>query len=79
MRDYNYHFKLSENSSLGLDVIRIIAIQMVVIGHGIRFTGVFPFFHFPNFPWIQNIGVVVFFLLSGFLITHVTLKKMNNP
>jgi len=79
MRDYNYHFKLSENSSLGLDVIRIISIQMVVIGHGISFFGIFTFLQFPNFPWIQNIGVVVFFLLSGFLVTHVTLKKMNNP
>jgi len=79
MRDYNYHFKLSENSSLGLDVIRIIAIQLVVIGHGISFMGIFTSFHPPNFPWVQNISVVVFFLLSGFLITHSTLKKMNNP
>lgn len=77
MKDYNYHIELSENSSLGLNIIRIIAIQMVVIGHGISFMGIFPYLSQPYFPYLQNIGVVLFFLISGFLITYTTLRKMN--
>jgi peptidoglycan/LPS O-acetylase OafA/YrhL len=51
---------------------------MVVIGHGISFMGLFMFLHEPNFPWIQNIAVVLFFLLSGVLITHTTLTRKKN-
>lgn len=73
-----YNFKLSENASISLDFIRVTAIFMVVIGHGITFMGIFPFLYYPNVPWMQNIGVVVFFLLSGFLITYSLFTKRNN-
>lgn len=73
-----YHFKLSENASIGLDLMRGLSAQLVVIGHGISFMGIALFLQPPNFPWIQNIGVLVFFLLSGLLITHSTFSKMSS-
>lgn len=76
----NYRFQFSENTSLCLDLLRVIASQLVVIGHGASFMGIFLLLHEPpvgNFPWIQNIGVVIFFLLSGLLITWVTFNKMT--
>jgi len=68
-------FKLSEGSSVVLDLIRALSSQIVVVGHGISFCGIWKFLHQPNFPWMQNIAVLVFFLLSGFLITYSTVNK----
>lgn len=64
----------SESSSL-LDFVRGGAAQLVVVGHGISFTGVAPYLKQPNFPWVRNIAVLVFFILSGFLITYSLLGK----
>jgi len=73
-------FKLSSGSSIVLDLIRGLSAQIVVIGHGISFFGIFTFLHEPNFPWMQNIAVLIFFLLSGYLITYSTVrKKMKIP
>lgn len=71
------NFKLTEGSSLILDLIRGLSAQVVVIGHGISFFGIFTFLHEPNFPWMQNIAVLIFFLLSGFLITYSTVRKLD--
>ncbi|MEM6162035.1 acyltransferase [Erwinia sp. P6884] len=67
--------KLSKRESLGLDFIRALASLAVVIGHGISYFGIFKFLHQPNIPWMQNIAVVVFFILSGFVITYSTKLK----
>lgn len=67
--------KLTKSESLGLDLIRAIASQMVVIGHGISFFGIFKMLHAPHFPWMQNIAVVIFFILSGFVITYSAIIK----
>jgi peptidoglycan/LPS O-acetylase OafA/YrhL len=69
------NYKLEEGSSITLDLIRGISSQIVVIGHGISFFGIFTFLHEPNFPWMQNIAVLIFFLLSGFLITYSTVRR----
>lgn len=71
-------FKLSSGSSVVLDVVRAVSSQVVVFGHGISIFGILTFLHEPYFPWIQNIAVVVFFLLSGFLITYSTVRKAGN-
>lgn len=71
-------YKLSEGSSVMLDLIRGITAQVVVIGHGISFFGIFTFMHEPNFPWMQNMAVLIFFLLSGFLIGYSTTSKSKN-
>ncbi|MDO8368160.1 MAG: acyltransferase [Saprospiraceae bacterium] len=71
-------YKFEEGSSIILDLIRGVSAQVVVIGHGISFFGIFKFLHEPNFPWMQEIAVLIFFLLSGFLITYSTVKKKLN-
>jgi peptidoglycan/LPS O-acetylase OafA/YrhL len=68
-------YTLSRNSSLMLDLMRALASQAVVVGHGISFFGIWPAVQPPRFPYIQNVAVVVFFVLSGFLITYATLRK----
>jgi len=71
-------FKLSEGSSVFLDFVRGVSAQLVVLGHGIYIFGVFPSMQATKFPSIQDIAVLVFFLLSGFLITYSTVRKMSN-
>ena len=45
-------YKLNEGSSVILHLIRDVSTQVVVIGHGISFFGIFTFLHEPNFPWM---------------------------
>lgn len=68
-------YKLSEHGSLALDLVRASASQAVVIGHGISYFGIAPWLQPPAFPYIQNLAVVIFFVLSGLLITYATLRK----
>jgi peptidoglycan/LPS O-acetylase OafA/YrhL len=70
-------YVLTPNSSLLLDALRAVAAEAVVVGHGVGL-----FYYYPRplpqppaFPYAQEIAVVVFFLLSGFLITYATLRK----
>jgi len=70
-------YKLSHGSSVILDLIRGLSAQLVVIGHGLSFFGIFTFLHEPNFPWMQNIAVLIFFLLSGFLISYSISRKIS--
>lgn len=70
--------KLSRESSSLLDFVRGGAAQLVVVGHGISFTGIAPYLKQPNFPWMQNIAVLIFFILSGFLITCSLVGKAKN-
>lgn len=70
--------KIKTSVSSMLDFIRGLASQIVVIGHGLSFLGLFSFLHYPNIPWMQNIAVVVFFLLSGFVISYVIDTKYAN-
>lgn len=72
--------KLSEASSLYLDILRVLLSQCVLLGHAFSFFDLFSFLGPPSFPWIQSIAVVGFFWLSGFLICHSTLiKKIARP
>jgi peptidoglycan/LPS O-acetylase OafA/YrhL len=68
-------YTLSANSSLALDVVRALASQAVVLGHGISYFAIWPRLQPPDFPYLQNVAVVVFFVLSGFLIAYATLRK----
>ena len=69
--------KLTKGNSIILDLIRGVSAQLVVIGHGISFFGIFKLVQQPNFPSIQNIAVLIFFILSGFLISYSTFRKSN--
>lgn len=65
--------KLTDASSYALDLIRVISAQIVLIGHAMSFYGVYP----NKFPDIQNIGVVIFFILSGFIISYTISSKIK--
>lgn len=70
--------QLNPAASLYLDFLRLLFSQLVLIGHAASFFGVLPFLGPPYFPWVQSIAVVGFFWLSGFLICHSVLLKMND-
>lgn len=69
--------KLAEGSSLFLDLVRAGAAQMVVFGHAMSYFGIFNILHEPNIPWMQNIAVVLFFILSGFIISHTVAQRVS--
>ena len=69
------NIKLSEENSLMLDFFRGISAQIVLIGHLISFAG---FQEKYNIPIIQNFGVIIFFILSGFIISYTTFIKGHN-
>lgn len=76
MKFYPKIARIEENESIFLDVVRFITAQMVFFGHLFSFLhgddvligGVIP---------IQNLGVVIFFILSGYLICR-TLPKYTS-
>ncbi len=71
---------LKQGSSVFLDLLRLLASQLVVFGHAISYFGIFTFLHEPRFPWLQNIAVLVFFLLSGFVISYsISEKQARSP
>lgn len=67
--------QLSDASSTFLDLTRGISAQAVLFGHAISYLGILKFMQPPEFPWIQNIAVAVFFYLSGYLISYSTIRK----
>jgi peptidoglycan/LPS O-acetylase OafA/YrhL len=77
---FNSDLRLSNESSLGLDLIRGISAQMVLVGHALSYYQIYPS-GFDQSPfYMQNFGVLVFFILSGFLITLTVRKKaIRNP
>jgi peptidoglycan/LPS O-acetylase OafA/YrhL len=62
-----------------MDVIRVVASQLVLFGHAISLYGKYPFLDYPRFPYLQNVAVVLFFLVSGFLISHTLRKAAQRP
>jgi len=61
------------DSSLTLDLARAIAAQMVCIGHAANiFLG-------PGSTYLPHVGVLIFFVLSGFLIAHTLFTKAVEP
>ncbi|WKA30778.1 acyltransferase family protein [Bradyrhizobium roseum] len=60
------------DTSVTLDLLRAIAAQMVCVGHALNFfMGNWP----SSLPYMQNVGVLLFFILSGFLIMHTLIKR----
>jgi peptidoglycan/LPS O-acetylase OafA/YrhL len=56
-----------------LDGLRAVSVLLVIIGHASNTTGAPRWFSFAE-PY-ANFGVRVFFVISGFLITHLLLKE----
>lgn len=63
---------LSDATSFALDLLRGVTAEAVVVGHAISFFRVLPGLQPPYVPAMQEVGVVIFFVLSGFLIAHTT-------
>jgi peptidoglycan/LPS O-acetylase OafA/YrhL len=59
------------DTSTTLDLLRALAAFAVLIGHSISFFQVAPALQPPNLPYMQNMAVIGFFVLSGFLIAFV--------
>ena len=70
--------KLKKEVSVFLDLIRGISAQLVLIGHLLSFYKVEGFEMDKGRFVMQNFGVVVFFILSGFLIMHSVSSKKGN-
>ncbi len=65
---------MNGNQSSFLDIMRVLAAQLVLINHILTRGGE------KNILMLGNFGVLIFFILSGFLICYTTLeKKKNNP
>ena len=63
------------NRNSGLDILRIIAIILVMVSHSNGLLGISSFYN----QYLGNLGVEIFFVLSGFLITSklIALEKIN--
>jgi peptidoglycan/LPS O-acetylase OafA/YrhL len=62
------------NRVFGLDLLRFIAILMVLLGHG---KMVLPQHIKPIFDDFLLDGVAIFFVLSGFLIGGILIKQLE--
>lgn len=63
------------DTPFALDLLRVGAAQMVCIGHALAFANR----EGTNLPLPQNVGVLLFFVLSGFLITHTLIERSKSP
>jgi len=63
-----------------LDFLRAMSAQMVLLGHGFDFFGILSSYGSPE-PGlqIQQLGVVLFFILSGLLITGSAYQNKRDP
>ena len=79
---------LTGGQSLFFDACRGISAQLVLIGHALNVT--FPAVFMlatptgglaarAGLPYMQNLGVLVFFLISGFLVTGSALRRALDP
>ncbi len=76
---------ISENTSVFLNIVRFVSAELVVVGHA---TGLIAgtldpqtrsLLPFPSLVFLAQFGVLVFFILSGFLICNSVLSKISKP
>lgn len=66
---------IGKNESIFLDVVRTLSAQAVLVGHCLAFSSGGKSFLGDALP-IQTLGVVVFFVLSGYLISTTTQRRV---
>ncbi|HEO8419427.1 TPA: acyltransferase [Yersinia enterocolitica] len=62
------------NRNLGLDIVRSIAIIMVLISHGRKFFSIYV--DLESLSVLGVLGVEIFFVLSGFLIGKIIIREI---
>ncbi len=67
---------IGKQESLTLDLLRALAAQAVLLGHGLSFATNGTSFLGDRYS-IQELGVVIFFVLSGYLICSTTRTKID--
>jgi peptidoglycan/LPS O-acetylase OafA/YrhL len=72
-------YRYSPLTSTALDAVRVFASQLVLFGHAISMLGLWPGIQEPHAPYLQNVAVVIFFVLSGNLIAYAVLQKLGAP
>jgi peptidoglycan/LPS O-acetylase OafA/YrhL len=74
---YDQSRSKENDTSLTLDLLRAVAAQMVCVGPAIIFfvSGSRP----QWLPVMQNIGVLFFFLISGFVIAATLSRRSGDP
>ena len=70
-------FRLTAGNSLLLDLLRGLSAQAVLLGHALYFFNIHGPGADPGVFVMQNFAVLVFFVLSGFLITYSTANKLR--
>src|SRR6476646_1186248 len=63
--------QFKNGTSASLDLLRAVAAQMVCVGHAINFGGL-------GSTSAPSIGVLLFFILSGFVIAHPLKTKTDS-
>jgi peptidoglycan/LPS O-acetylase OafA/YrhL len=71
--------KSKNDTSVTLDLLRAVAAQMVCAGHGLVFFQVGSWLKPPYLPAMQNVGVLLFFVMSGLLITSTLARSSQKP
>jgi peptidoglycan/LPS O-acetylase OafA/YrhL len=77
MPEQRSDFRLTEGNSILLDLIRGLSAQAVVFGHALYFFGIIGLDTDPGTLVVQNFAVLIFFVLSGFLISYSTANKIK--
>jgi len=75
----NMFDSLSIQASFSFSLIRVIAAELVVIAHGLNLYHVIKHPLFRTIPpKLGSIGVILFFIISGFLICYSTFSRRKN-
>lgn len=64
--------RAKNDTSVTLDLLRAVAAQIVCVGHAINFSS-------SGSSALPNVGVLLFFLISGFLIAYTLTTKSERP
>jgi peptidoglycan/LPS O-acetylase OafA/YrhL len=64
------------DTSVMLDLLRALAAQMVCVGHAISFF--MSQWRPTRLSLMQNVGVLLFFVISGFLITYTLIEVQGS-
>jgi peptidoglycan/LPS O-acetylase OafA/YrhL len=66
-------------TSVNQDLLRIATAQILIVGHQALFASCFKIRSAELFPYIQNIGAIIFFVLFGFAIAHSLVPGLSGP